>query len=246
MGRQGGFLYLAGDESWREWCERARAAADEVVNRAVVVGLSYLLGDDETALRVTRSEKDEGALLAKARHAGDPKRVDAAIKLFVRKIRADQLPIRADRLDFHLSDYDWLEECFRLKAELAGEPVPEHRTMLERAGLAKAAERRPQPPEPELPMGRWEIGEAALVVPADGVVKATLDRQRRLVLEIQGEPPQYAVALYEDDAMLAGVSPVAGYSDAAVDMLRAHAPEAEPVFRALLAAAAAGDWPTVQ
>jgi hypothetical protein len=45
--------------------------------------------------------------------------------------------------------------------------------------------------------------------------------------------------LYEDDAMLEGVSPVANYTEAAVDILRACAPEFEPAFGALLAAARA-------
>jgi hypothetical protein len=39
--------------------------------------------------------------------------------------------------------------------------------------------------------------------------------------------------------MLGGVSPVPGYSEAALDQLRAYAPAAEPMFSALLAAARA-------
>ena len=82
-----------------------------------------------------------------------------------------------------------------------------------------------------------EIGQTALVSPAVGRVKITLDRARRLVLEIEGLAPAYGVALYEDDAMLQGVSPVAGYSEAAIDILRAYAPDYESAFRELIAAA---------
>ena len=137
------------------------------------------------------------------------------------------------------SDYDWLEECFRLEASLQGVPVPSHRAMLERVGLISHG-RRSEQVEPELPMGRWEIGDTALVVSAVGRVKITLDRARRLVLEIEGEAPSYGVALYEDHAMLGCASPVANYTEAAVDILHAYAPEAETAFSALLAAARTG------
>ena len=128
-----------------------------------------------------------------------------------------------------LSDYDWLEECFLLEASLEGVPVPSHRAMLDRTGLIAKGKHR-EAVEPELPMGRWEIGDTALVAPAVGRVKITLDRPRRLVLEIEGEAPAYGVALYEDDAMLGAASPVANYTEAAVDILHAYAPEHEGAF----------------
>lgn len=235
FGREGGLLLLAGDSRAREWLSRARDGADEVRNRGIVVGLSYLLGDDDTALQLADSESGQVALLAAARRNGDAGQAEQASTFFVQRIRADRLKLRAARAQFHFSDYDWLEESYRLAAELAGEPVPDHATMLSRAGLIGS--RTVVPPEPELPMGRWEIGDASLVVPARGAAKATL--RPGLVLEIEGEPPQYAVSLYEDNALLGGVSPVSEYSSAALDQLRAYAPEAEPVFSALLDAARA-------
>ena len=82
------------------------------------------------------------------------------------------------------------------------------------------------------------LGET-LVVPARGRTKAMLDPRRRLMLEIEGESPHYNVALYEDDHVLGGVSTVENYPEATFDVLRAYAPEDEPVFRALLGAARA-------
>ena len=206
FGREGGLLRLAGDERAREWLSRARDAADEVRNRSIVVGLNYLVGDDDAALRVADSDVDEIALLATARRSGDPGSAERAAMTFVKRIRAERLTLRAARAQFHFSDYDWLEESYRLAAELAGEPLPDHASMLSRAGLIGS--RQVASREPELPMGRWEIGDASLVVPARGAAKATL--RPGLVLEIEGEPPHYAVSLYEDNAMLAGVSPVSG------------------------------------
>jgi hypothetical protein len=230
----GGLRYLAGDrDGARAWLERARKGFDATRDRPKIVALSYELGDDDDVLRRSNLE-DVPTLLATARSGRDPAPIEAAVAALAGRIRAKRLTVLAAQLDVSLSDYDWLDEAFRLEAELRGEPTPDHATMLQRAGLLGGA---PPHVEPALPMGRWEIGETSLVVPARGRVKATLDAARRLVLEIEGEPPSYGVALYEDDARLAAVSPVPDYTGAAVDILRAHAPEAEAPWRALLAAA---------
>lgn len=230
--RVGGLLHLAGDPA-SEWLDRARKGFDATRDRPKIVALSYELGDDEDVLR--RSNLDDvPTRLATARSGRDPAPIEDAVAALVKEIRADRLTIAAARLTISLSQYDWLDEAFRLEAELRGERAPDHATMLRRAGLLGG---EPPAVEAELPMGRWEIGEASLVVPARGRVKATLDPARRLVLEIEGEPPSYGVALYEDDARLAAVSPVPDYTGAAVDILRAHAPETEAAWRALLAAA---------
>ena len=178
-------------------------------------------------------------MLAAARRDRDPGPLDGLASSFAKEIRSARVDVSIDHIGSVLSDYDWLEECFRLEASLLGVPVPSHRAMLERVKLISKGKRQ-EKVEPELPMGRWEIGDTALVVPAVGRAKITLDRPRRLVLEIEGEAPAYGVALYEDYAMLGGVSPVANYTEAAVDILHAYAPEFEEAFGALLAAARTG------
>ena len=236
LARHGGLLHLAGDEHGaRESWVRARSLYSSTPFRADEVAISYLLGDDDEALRIGNPDQP-GAVLAAARRDRDPTALDGLATSFAKQIRSARVVVSAAQIASVLSDYDWLEECFRLEAELTGAPVPSHRDMLARAGLISAGKRREEV-EPELPMGRWEIGDTALVSPGVGRVKITLDRGRRLMLEIEGEAPAYGVALYEDHAMLGGAAPVANYTEAAIDILHAYAPEHESAFRDLIAAA---------
>ena len=197
------------------------------------MAVSYLFGDDDEALRAADADYP-GAVLAAARRDRDPGPLDGLAASYAKEIRARRVELSVTQMRSVFSDYDWLEECFRLEASLRDVPVPSHRAMLDRVGLIAKGKHR-EAVEPELPMGRWEIGDTALVAPAVGRVKITLDRPRRLMLEIEGEAPAYGVALYEDDAMLGAASPVANYTEAAVDILHAYAPE--HAFHALLAAA---------
>ncbi len=236
IARYGGLLHLAGDvEGARKSFTRARTLFASTPFRADMVAVSYLLGDDDEALRLGSPEYP-GVVLAAARRDRDPGPLDALATSFAKEIRSRRVEVSVAQSKSVLSDYDWLEECFLLEASLKGVPVLSHRAMLERVGLIAKGKHR-EAVEPELPMGRWEIGDTALVAPAVGRVKITLDRPRRLVLEIEGEAPAYGVALYEDDAMLGAASPVGNYTESAVDILHAYAPEHEGAFHALLAAA---------
>jgi hypothetical protein len=238
IARHGALLYLAGDERGaRESLERARSLFSSTPYRADEVAVSYLLGEDDEALRIGAPDYP-GTVLAAARRNRDPGPLEGLAMSYAKEIRARRVELSVTQIRSVLSDYDWLEECFLLEASLQGVPVPSHRAMLDRVGLIAKGKHR-EAVEPELPMGRWEIGDTALVAPAVGRVKITLDRPRRLVLEIEGEAPAYGVALYEDDAMLGAASPVANYTEAAVDILHAYAPEHEGAFLALLAAARA-------
>ncbi len=239
IARHGGLLHLAGDEAGaRESFTRAFSLFDPTLFRGDMAAIAYLLADDDEAVRLG-ADHFPGGVLAAARRDRDPGRLDALAASFAKQIRSRRVAVSEAESKGALSDYDWLEECFRLEAELTGTAVPSHRAMLERVKLIARGKRR-EAVEPELPMGRWEIGDTALVAPAVGRVKITLDRPRRLVLEIEGEAPSYGVALYEDHAMLGCASPVANYTEAAVDILDAYAPESAAAFHALLAAARTG------
>lgn len=122
----GHLLRNAGDlDAAREAYQRALERLDD---EASVRGaqLRYLLGQDPGAA-------DDGvhgrALLALASHQG----IEQARKEIVAELREEGgLPSYTAP---NMTLWDLLEETFRVESELTGEPVPDHATMLARAGL---------------------------------------------------------------------------------------------------------------
>ena len=81
----------------------------------------------------------------------------------MRAIRADRLMPSYDPGEMTL--YDLLEGTFRVDAERAGTPVPDHATMLARAGLL--GERAPAPALDPPPEGRWMVGKLRSISDAE-------------------------------------------------------------------------------
>ena len=88
--------------------------------------------------------------------------------------------VRAGRGDPSSNPYgftlwDLLEESFRVEAERSGTPVPDHRTMLERAGLLLGAPRTPLPPAEPPPSRRWTLRQ---LTPRGKPVRTVYDDSR--------------------------------------------------------------------
>jgi hypothetical protein len=202
-GRTGGFLLLAGDDdAARAWFQRAldsgpRTAVDEAA-------LLYLLGDPVAAMEATRRADERLPLLetieslARARAARDPDAATLARDAAVAALRAERLPPHQTSGAPHLTLWDWLEEAFRVEAELGGEPVPDHAAMLERAGLAAAASRkrtrRRKTPDWPPPPGRHAVRrrtpdgaevEAVVTVGEDGDIDLLVDPRPGIELRVR-------------------------------------------------------------
>lgn len=138
-GQTGGLLRLAGDdEAARGWLERALGSLDAAApgDAGLVAELRYLLGDDAGAQEAaSRAEEVYARLesvvdLARARERADPSAAAAARDRIAGVLRADRTPPFHDSGHRSLSPWDWLEEAFRVEAELRGEALPSHAEML--------------------------------------------------------------------------------------------------------------------
>jgi hypothetical protein len=146
-GRTGGLLLQAGDPSAAsEWFERALASLDVASPRDAnrVAALRYLLGNPEGALVAAALAEEPDpilepvATLAQARRNRDLEAAARARDAVAGLIRAGRTPPYDESGSPDLTLFDWLEEAFRVEAELRGEPLPDHAAMLDRANLAKA------------------------------------------------------------------------------------------------------------
>lgn len=188
-GQTGTLLWLAGDEpGGRHWLEWAIASSpvDSDGQLADIAAWRYLLSDFEGCLESAGAmrepepyQKTRGvAALARARLDGDPAAIEAVVAGLTDALRADRLP-PADKSGSSSGNlYDWLEEAFRVEAELNGAAMPDHATMLERAGLLEggsSAATSPGTAFPDLPAtGRWSIPREA---PDGATVDLVLTRE---------------------------------------------------------------------
>ena len=170
-GQTGVLLRLAGDEAgarhWLEWAV-ATVSTEYEGGRADLAAWKYLLGDADGCLAAIATlpwrSDDEFTTkvlkaLARARLRAKPKSIDGAVARLAGYIRADRRTPASGSGHAAGGSYDWLEEALRLEAELRGSPVPDHATMLERAGLLAPGGRAATPPAAvDLPAaGRWSI-----------------------------------------------------------------------------------------
>lgn len=144
--RMGGLWHLAGDRE-RSCARLGHAVADDVDWSRPPVGpasVLYLLGDYDRAAELA-PDAPEGWLAAGARDR-DVASVERARE---RWVAAQQLwaggPQHASR-GAPLTDWDWIEETFRLQSEIAGKDVPSHLEMLRRTGLLRVGAELSEPP----------------------------------------------------------------------------------------------------
>ena len=269
-GRTGGLLQQAGEvEAARAWFGRALASLDVASPRDAnrVAPLRYLLGDPEGALVAAALAEEPDPILdpivelARARRDRDPEAAARARDGIARLIRAGRTPPFDESGSPDMTLFDWLEEAFRVEADLRGEPPPDHATMLGRAGLAKGGAPDDVPDWPP-PPGRNALRrttpdgaevEATVEVDDDndGVFRVDPRPGIELTVRLIKEFGEYRVRIewgddedgwYEQDldhrtpGFRTGV-------DAAADWLLAHAPDppggegAAETLRALAAAA---------
>jgi hypothetical protein len=138
LSSMGGMLRLVGDEAEsRAFLERALPVLREDIAPHIGAEVRYLLDDDEGALTVVqRSDSDQPMppiirALVHARAERDPALLAAPRASILQLIRASRYRPLNDSGGAPFGLYDWLEETFLLE----GEPVPDHLTMLEQAGL---------------------------------------------------------------------------------------------------------------
>jgi hypothetical protein len=198
--RTAGFFALAGEsEAAREWGLRAiddlvrrrdvsgEVRLDELVRRGAsdAAATLYVCGEHGRALALAREHgvKDLATELIEVEQAADRDRCDAAIGGLVAGIVSDRVaPFNASGV-YPIDRWDWLETCFEVRARIAGEPVPSHAVMLERAGLlGPGPSRRVVKPEP------GGVDRFA-VTAADGTpIEASVDRRDTDLIEIVLDP----------------------------------------------------------
>ena len=249
-GRTGGLLHQAGqEEAARAWFERALGSLDAASPRDAneVATLRYLLGDAEGALvaAALAAEPDPilepVATLAQARRDRDPEAAARARDAVAGLIRAGRTPPYDESGSPDLTLFDWLEEAFRVEADLRGEPRPDHAAMLDRANLSRAMKGGEVPDWPP-PAGRHALArttpggegvEATVEVDDDNDGVFVLDPRAGLTVRLIKEYGEYRVRIgwgddeegwYEEDLDHRTPGFRSGF-DAAADWLLAHAPD---------------------
>jgi len=182
-GQTGALLRLAGEDAdarrWLQWAMET-SAGDSDGQLADRAAWTYLLGDREGCLESAsrlREPAEYGltravTTLARASLAGDPAPLAAVVGDLADAIRADRLPPAHKSGAAAGGLYDWLEEAFRVEAVLGGTAVPDHPTMLARAGLLDGGA---APVAISLPAeGRWSVPRQA---PDGATVDLVLTRE---------------------------------------------------------------------
>ncbi|HET6549050.1 MAG TPA: hypothetical protein VFG79_11365, partial [Solirubrobacter sp.] len=225
----GHLLRNAGDQDGaRTAYEHALALADERLDGYVVMELRYLLGRDP-------GRGPEG-VIRQTLHALSARDLDA-----IRAARAALVTgIRGERADSPaetgpgLTLFDLLELTFVVEAELAGAPPPDHRAMLERAGLLDRG--APAPAVDPPPVGCWTAGGATLKSGQEGPITVTFADD--WWLEIVDLRRGYEVRQRRRESELFSTGPHATFGEtieAAADALAADAPEHVPALREVVA-----------
>jgi hypothetical protein len=197
LGRRGGLLHLAGDERGaRKWLKKALKDDPGPYDEAA---WRYLMGEDDRALAAAAREPEPNAwlrglaALARARSQRDPALAREGRERMAEAIRGTRMPPYMESGSSNLSAFDWLEESFRLEAELAGTAVPDHLAMLEQAGLLKASKpaakpRRRKAPDLPPPPGRYTVTRATPDgAQVESVLVMTEERDAELILDPRPE-----------------------------------------------------------
>jgi hypothetical protein len=145
----------------------------------------YVCGELDRALALACEHRVENLVvdLIEAERAGNLGRCDAAIDGLVAGLVSDRVAPSSASGRHPIHSWDWLEVCFEVRARIAGEPVPSHAVMLERAGLLG--------PGPSRRVVRPEPGgvDRFAVTAADGTaIEASVDRRNADVIDIYLDP----------------------------------------------------------
>jgi hypothetical protein len=159
---------MAGDaDAGRTWLERgarlARKRRADPVTRAKV---AYLLGDWREVIKLAGGDDQNLVTSLAAARLGKPVDLAAWRTAVSDGLRDWRLGPYETSHATPWTDWEWLEECFRVEAELSATAMPSHREMLLASGLMTASA---QPPdvaeEPE-----WTGGlRRAWLSPSDGL-----------------------------------------------------------------------------
>ena len=134
----GGLWHLAGEaKQARRRLKRAASRVDWEPTPSGAAGVLYLLGKFDRAARLA-PEECEGWLARGARDR-DPSLVLKARDrcLSWQRLGGDAGPHEGSGYGTPLKDWDWIEETFRLEAELRGTPVPSHLDILSACGVLR-------------------------------------------------------------------------------------------------------------
>ena len=175
ISRIGSLLWRARDpDGARPWFERA---ARTQTRPGDIAEVGYLSGVDARAVEyAARAAAEEAtpyprieavATLATARRDRRPEPAADAVQAFTAVIGDDRVAPDEESGSSTLSLFDWLEESFRVRSALRGEPVPGHRAMLDEAGLLRAHAAPPQPP-PQADAGPQGRGTRTITYPQPG------------------------------------------------------------------------------
>jgi hypothetical protein len=148
----GGYRHLAGES------KQARHALGKAIAKGTdwepapqgPAGVAYLLGNYDLAQRLAPT--DPVGWIAAAARERDLEPVHRARGRWTEWQRLEKSGPQHDRNPVPLSAWDWIEETYRLEAELRGEAPPAHLEMLRRSGLLRSVDepaapthRRPPP-----------------------------------------------------------------------------------------------------
>lgn len=161
----GGLWHLAGNPAnARRLLKKAmRSGIQKPPFLFAAPGTLYLLHKLDRAARIAPDGRlDLLALGAKHR---DPELVEQAREGIIKEHRLYTGGPHYSVTGTPLTDWDWIEETFRLEAELHDQPTPDHTEMLRRLGVLREAD---EPPEIEPPRPAPRPGFRAELEPRDG------------------------------------------------------------------------------
>lgn len=172
--RAGGLAHLAGDGDSRRLLSRAvKDGVEREPFLPAAPGTFYLLGDFDHAQAIARDGRIEW--LAAAARTLDPKLAVRARDGWMAWESLSKGGPHHSYAGAPLTDWDWIEETFRLESELLGDPVPDHLEMLRRLGVLGDADEpiEATPPRPAPRVG-WHIAFGDDAMPGLEVVDEDL------------------------------------------------------------------------
>ena len=187
----GGYRHLAGES------EQARKALRKAIAKGTdwepapqgPAGVAYLLGNYDLAQRLAPT--DPVGWIAAAARERDLKPVDRARERWTEWQRLEKSGPQDDRNPVPLSAWDWIEETYRLEAELRGEAPPAHLEILRRSGLLRSVDEPAAPSHRRPPLRTGfvaELKQSGTATPRLQVVDedlVTIELEPKRVLDVR-------------------------------------------------------------
>ena len=161
-----------------------------------------MLGKFDRAAQLA-PDHPEGWLAVAARDR-DPRSIARARDRWVGWQRLDKRGPQHARSPVPLTGWDWIEESFRLEAELRGEPMPSHAEMLRHAGMLREPDEEASfdPPRPAPVVGFHsafgDAGRPSLRVLNEGLARFDLADGRAVEVLRQRDAPEWGVRVLSD------------------------------------------------